>query len=143
MGDKDFDMIPSTVEGSQHCQYGLEVYIDNFMGLVIPTSRAQLEHVAMAVMTGIHDVFPANIIDGNNPTLGKKLLNGEGQYSLFKTLLGFDFDGKCKTMWLEDEKGPSSSPLCTVGSGWAITTKKFRSKSLNQWQNCSMFLLAC
>jgi len=55
-------------------------------------------------MAGIHDVFPADIIDGYDPISEKKLLKGEGQYSLFKTLLGFDFDGQRKTMWLEEQK---------------------------------------
>ena len=84
--------------------YALEVYVDNFMSIVIPTSQEQLEHVATTIMTGIHDVFPANIIDSDDPISEKKLLKGEGQYSLLKTLLGVDFDGKRKTMWLEEEK---------------------------------------
>lgn len=37
----------------------IEVYVDDFMSLVIPISKSQLEHTAAAVMTGIHDVFPA------------------------------------------------------------------------------------
>jgi hypothetical protein len=74
------------------------------MSIVIPTSRKQLEHVATAIMTGIHDVFPTDIVDSNDPISEKKLLKGEGQYSLFKRLLGFEFDGKRKTMWLEEEK---------------------------------------
>jgi hypothetical protein len=37
------------------------------MSIVIPTSRDQLEHVATAVMTGIHNMFPTNIIDGDEP----------------------------------------------------------------------------
>jgi len=55
-------------------------------------------------MTGIHDVFPADIVDSNDPISKKKLLKGEGQYALLKMMLGFDFDGKQKTMWLEEEK---------------------------------------
>jgi hypothetical protein len=74
------------------------------MSIVILNSKDQLEHVATAVMTGIHDVFPTNIIDSDNPILEKKLLIGEGQYSFVKTLLGFDFDGNCITMWLEEGK---------------------------------------
>jgi hypothetical protein len=81
------------MEVSQPCCYGLEVFVHGFMSLVIPTSCEQSEHVAAAVMIGIHDVFPANIIDGNDPISEKKLLKGEGQYFLSKTLLGFDFDG--------------------------------------------------
>ncbi len=38
----------------------IEVYVDDFMSLVIPISKSQLIHTASAVMTGIHDVFPAN-----------------------------------------------------------------------------------
>jgi hypothetical protein len=74
------------------------------MSIVIPITREQLEHVVMAVMTGIHDVFPANIVDSNDPISEKKLLKGEGQYSLFKIHMGFDFNHKQKTMWLEEEK---------------------------------------
>ena len=64
------------------------------MSIVIPTSKAQLDHVANAIMRGIHDVFPADIIDSNDPILEKKMIKGEAQYCTFKTLLGFDFDGK-------------------------------------------------
>jgi hypothetical protein len=95
--------------------YALEVYVDNFMSIAIPTSREQLEHVATAIMTGIHDVFPADIINSDDPISEKKLLKGEGQYSLLKTLLGFDFDGKQNTMWLEEKKG---AKLLTILHSW-------------------------
>jgi hypothetical protein len=74
MGDKKIDALPTTSMASapNGFFYALEVYVDNLMSIVIPTFREQLEYVAMAVMTGIHDVFPANIVDGNNPILEKK-----------------------------------------------------------------------
>ncbi len=103
-GDNDFNAFPATSEDNKNCRYGLEVYIDEFMSIVIPTSRDQLEHVATAIMMGIHDVFPTNITDSEDPISEKKLLKGEGEYSLIKTLLGFEFDRKQKTMWLEEEK---------------------------------------
>ncbi len=56
------------------------------------------------IMTGIYDVFPIKITDSNNPISEKKLLNGEGQISLSKKLIGFDFDRNLKTMWLEEKK---------------------------------------
>ena len=34
----------------------------------------------------------------------KKLKKGEGRYETRKTLLGFNFDGKGKTLWLESAK---------------------------------------
>jgi hypothetical protein len=107
-GGKDFDALPATSEDHNCCQYGLEIYVNNFMSIVIPTSKDQLEHVATVVMMGIHDLFPAKIIDGNDQILEKKLLRGEGQYSLVNILLGFEFDGNCHTMWLEEEKQENS-----------------------------------
>jgi hypothetical protein len=55
-------------------------------------------------MTGIHDIFPPDGDDSNNPILEKKLLKEKGRYSTQKTLLGFNFDGTTKTMWLEAAK---------------------------------------
>jgi hypothetical protein len=79
----------------------VKVYVNNFMSLVISVSREQLRHVANAIMHGIHDVFPPDEDNSNNPILEKKLKKGEGRYKTRKTLLGFDFDGKGKTLWLE------------------------------------------
>jgi hypothetical protein len=82
----------------------LEVNVNDFISLVIPTSQAQLRHVTNAIMEGIHYVFPPDNNDGNNPISKKKLLKDEGRYSTIKTLLGFDFDGNAKMIWLEDAK---------------------------------------
>ena len=55
-------------------------------------------------MAAIHYVFPASNIDENDPILEKKLKKGEGTMSKKKSLLGFEFDGIKKTLWLESEK---------------------------------------
>jgi len=96
-------------------KYVLEVYVDDFMSLVIPTAEGQLRHVANAVMKGIHDVFPADDDDSNDPISLKKLAQGEGQYSTRKCMLGFDFDGEDKTLWLEEEK---RAMLLTILHQW-------------------------
>ncbi len=94
----------------------VEVYVDDFMSLVIPISKAQLLHTASAVMSGIHDMFLANDEDdGDDPISEKKLKKQEGQYSTIKTLLAFDFDGINKTMWLEPAK---RKKLLTILRGW-------------------------
>ena len=67
-----------------------------------------MEHVATAIMTGIHNVFPADIDNSNDPISEKKLLKG----------VGFDFDGKQKTMWLEEEK---RAKLLTILHSWLRT----------------------
>jgi hypothetical protein len=48
-------------------------------------------------------MFPKDNNNNNNPILLKKMKKGESQLSMWKTLLGFEFDGKKKTMCLENE----------------------------------------
>ena len=48
----------------------------------------------------------------------RKLRQGKGIYDTLKTLLGFDFDGKGKTMWLESAK---REKLLTILKGWIQT----------------------
>jgi hypothetical protein len=55
-------------------------------------------------MFGIHDVFPADQDDANDPISLKKLKQLEGQWALEKEILGFDFDGEDKTMILATQK---------------------------------------
>jgi hypothetical protein len=43
-------------------------------------------------MHGIHDVFPANDNDANDPISKNKLMKREGVMLTAKTILGFDFD---------------------------------------------------
>jgi hypothetical protein len=115
-GDTNATQLPTNAtQRGTALWYSIEVYVDNFMSIVILTSREQLDHVADAIMQGIHDVFPADIVDINDPISEKKLKKGEGQYSTFKTLLSFDFDCKQKTMWLEEEK---RAKLLTTLKGW-------------------------
>ena len=85
------------------------------MSCVIPISQEQLRHVSTAVMTGIHDVFPTDADDSNDSISERKLKQQEGQFSTQKTLLGFDFNGTAKTMWLEEAK---RKKLLTVLKGW-------------------------
>ncbi len=74
------------------------------MAIIIPTSWQQVEHVARAVKMPIHDVFPDNEVASEDPISEKKLKKGEGTMSTQKSLLGFDFDGIEKTIWLKSEK---------------------------------------
>ena len=100
----------------------LEVYVDDFMSLVIPVSKLQLQHTADAMMTGIQNIFPVNDVDDGDDSISeKKLKQLEGQYSTEKTLLGFDFDGIHKTMWLEAAK---CKKLLTILQGWPRTGQR-------------------
>ena len=72
-------------------------------------------------MHGIHNVFPPDAVDSDDPILERKLKKGKGMYETRKTLLGFNFDGKAKTMWLELAK---HEKLLTILKGWIRTEKQ-------------------
>jgi hypothetical protein len=74
------------------------------MALAIALSKEQERHVANTLLTGIHDVFPAEEEDENDPVSLKKLKQLEGQFALDKEMLGFNFDGIFKTMILNAKK---------------------------------------
>ncbi len=113
--------LPKMAIDSKGFGYMVEVYVDNFMSLVIPVSWEQLRHIANAIMHGIHDVFPPDEDDSNDPISEKKLKKGEGRYGTRKTLLGFNFDGKGKTLWLESAK---REKLLTILRGWIQTVMR-------------------
>ena len=71
-------------------RYLIEVYVDDFMAIVIPTTQEDVTHVGRAVMHGIQDVFPAADNDATDPISEKKILKGEGEMSTTKTILGFE-----------------------------------------------------
>ena len=97
-------------------KFVLEVYMDDFIGLAIPTSLAQLRHYSNAVMYGIHDIFPPDKHDDtNDPISVKKLDKMDASWATVKDILGLTFDGVDKTIWLEEEKRDA---LLTVISGW-------------------------
>jgi hypothetical protein len=74
------------------------------MSLIIPTIREQMIHLATAVMTGIHNVFPEAINKDNDPILLKKMKQGESQLSTQKNSPCFNSYREEKTIWLEKEK---------------------------------------
>ena len=121
VGASAYTELPESGQDTQEFWYMVEVYVDDFMSLVIPVARKQLRHVANAIMHGIHDVFPPNNNDDEDPISEKKLKKGEGLYDTNKTLLGFDFDGDAKTMWLESAK---REKLLTILKGWIRTGKR-------------------
>ena len=114
VGGAAYESLPDT-SAEDDLRYLIEVYVDDFIPIAIASSKAQLDHVARAVMQGIHDVFPASDIDELDPIALKKLLKEEGKWLLEKEILGFIFDGNNKTIWLADEKRQA---LLKVLKGW-------------------------
>ncbi len=93
----------------------LEVFMDDYIALTIPTSRSQLQHSSNAVMYGIHDVFPPDEVDEEDPISLHKLIKRDGAWAHKKDLLGLTFDGLNKTVWLADDK---RNAILTILAGW-------------------------
>jgi hypothetical protein len=68
-------------------------------------------------------VFPANVIDEEDPISFKKIMKGEGVWALQKDILGFTFDGEAggHTMVLE---APKREFLLTILHKWIRTAKR-------------------
>jgi hypothetical protein len=66
IGNQAYEDLPKRDELDNNFRYLLEVYVDDFVSLVIPTSPKQLHHDSTGTMTGIHDVFPADEIASND-----------------------------------------------------------------------------
>ena len=111
---EDYDSFQGN-EGLQGLRYAIEVYVDDYISLVIPRTKDDLKHVANAVMKGIHDVFPPDEADTNDAISYKKLLKQEAMWALTKDILGFTFDGEEKTLWLE---APKREKLLTTLQQW-------------------------
>jgi hypothetical protein len=121
VGATEYTNLPESKPNSQGFWYMVKVYVDNFMSIVIPVYWEQLRHVTNAIMHGIHNVFSPEAEDSGDPILEKTLKKGEGMYATRETLLGFDFDGKAKTMWIELAK---CDKLLTILKGWLRTGKQ-------------------
>jgi hypothetical protein len=103
MNNEHVQALPATVDDNEF-RYLEEVYVDDFLALAIALSQEQVLHVAQALLMGIHDVFPADEDDENDPISLKKLKKLEGEFALEKEMLGFDFNGIAKTMILNVNK---------------------------------------
>jgi hypothetical protein len=142
MDSEEVRMLPGRSAPGSSFRYVVEVYMDDYLGLAIPTSQAQLQHAANAIVHGIHDVFPANNNDDEDPISFKKIQRGDGTWSLRKDILGFTFDGANKTLWLE---APKRDALLTILHQWLrevekrllssnLVWQKFGTPSLHSWR---------
>jgi hypothetical protein len=52
--------------------------MDDYITAIIPTSKAQIIHVARGILHGIQGVFPPSNNDSKDPILAKKLQKGDG-----------------------------------------------------------------
>jgi hypothetical protein len=96
--------LPPTGTPTSVLRYFSEVFVDDFINGAIADNKSHLDHLSNATMHGVHDVFPADDIDENDPISEKKLKKNDGSWDTEKDLLGLTFNGVHKTVWLPEEK---------------------------------------
>ena len=99
----NYHTLPRTAEEANF-RYIMEVYMDDFIDIAIPTSQHDLDHLVTAMMNGIYDVFPQADTPAEDPILERKLKKLDGAWANVKEILGMTFDGVRKTIWLSDKK---------------------------------------
>ena len=90
-----------------HCNFNLEVFVDDFIGMAQTSCPQQLRHFSRALLHGIHEVFPPPSVtkhNGFDPISEGKLEKGEGTWDTTKEVLGWDIDGKAGTIQLPGKK---------------------------------------
>lgn len=90
-----------------HLNYLLEVFVDDFIGLLQATDEELLRHHTRALFHAIHSIFPPISVTGHageDPISQKKLDEGEGVWATRKEILGWIFDGITRTIELPPTK---------------------------------------
>ncbi len=85
----------------------LEVYVDNFIGMMQAPTKQELRHFTRAVLHGIHQIFPPpqeTGIKDDKPISMKKLQLGDRRWTSSKEILGWLFDDINRCISLPPEK---------------------------------------
>ena len=102
---------PASLPESEHdkCQFLsiLEVYIDDFIGLIQSTDKTHLLRLSRTILSAITNVFPPPEITNSamGPPVSVKKLIAEGTWEVRKEILGWLFDGIARTIELPENKG--------------------------------------
>ena len=100
----EYQALPDNATSTEALLYLIEVFVDDFIGMCVPRSKLELDHVSRAIQHGIHDIFPPDANDEEDPTSLKKLRKGDGAWALRKDVLGWTFDGENKTVELQEDR---------------------------------------
>lgn len=109
----------------------LEVYVDDFIGVLQATNPTDTLRFVRALLHAIHSVFPPPDItghDGHDPISEKKLDALDGLLECRKEVLGWIFDGLMRTIELPPQKITNIVELITTArrNGW-MPRKQFES----------------
>ena len=101
----EFAEIPQEDSSEDLLNYMIWVYMYDYIGLAIPSSRVQLHHVINSVVTVMHDVFPLYKDYDKDSISLKKTFKRDVNWEVIKNVLGFEFDGNPRDhiIWPTDD----------------------------------------
>jgi hypothetical protein len=85
----------------------LEVFVDDFIGVINTNDYPTLLHLSRAMLHGVHSCFPPPTVTkhmGGDPISEKKLHQGDGTWDTEKEILGWILNGKDYTVHLPVKK---------------------------------------
>jgi len=108
MMDIAWSKIPAHVTEPEQVKFLtlLEVYVDDFSGMVQSTNKAYLTKVTRSLLHAIENVFPGPDISGSSmgPAISTKNIIDEGTWETRKEILGWLIDGIASTIELPPKK---------------------------------------
>ena len=108
MMDIDWDNIPTHSSDPTQSKFLtlLEVYVDDFLGMVQSTDPIYLRKVTRSLLHAIEHVFPGPDITGSSmgPAVSRKKLIADGTWATRKEILGWLIDGIARTIELPPDK---------------------------------------
>jgi hypothetical protein len=99
--------LPASENDKQKFLSVLEVYTDDFIGLIQSTNTDHLLQFSRTILSAISNVFPSPEITNSSmgPAVSVKKLVDEGTRETRKEILGWLFDGIARTIKLPENKG--------------------------------------
>ena len=104
----DWSKIPTDVKQDKDIKilHLLEVYIDDFIGMIQTTDKDILLRLTRSILQAIADIFPSPEETGSimGPPISAKKLADEGPWETQKEILGWVLDGVARTIHLPQNK---------------------------------------
>ena len=91
MGSPEYEALPKVSADGRPLKFMIEVYIDNFINLMMARSNCDLGHISNATMHGMQGIFLAKKVDNEDPISKKMMIKKNGQWQLEKDVLGWTF----------------------------------------------------
>jgi hypothetical protein len=118
--DKTITIKPSTAQDI------IEVYVDDFISATNQLDFTHLQQLSRAVLHGIHSIFPPPSVSkhcGGDPISQKKMDKGEGTWAYEKEILGWTFNGKDFTIFLDQTKSKKLQKLLKQTAKKSVITR--------------------